>query len=186
MNIESYNSFYDFIAVWNGGLAIYGAIIAGFITIFAVSKVKKKSFFKFIDAVSPGVMIGQIIGRWGNFFNVEAYGYETSLPWRMGIATTGGTIYVHPTFLYESLWNLLGFIIINALYNKKRYNGQVFLMYMTWYGFGRMIIEGLRSDSLYMGEFRISQVIGLLAFASGLIMLIIFGIKKGEKNGKHN
>jgi phosphatidylglycerol:prolipoprotein diacylglycerol transferase len=118
-------------------------------------------------------MIGQILGRWGNFFNAEAFGSETTLPWRMGIRAPGESeaIYVHPTFLYESLWNLVGFILINIFYRKKKYNGQIVLMYITWYGFGRMFIEGLRTDSLYIGDFRISQVIAFLCFFFGLAIL---------------
>ena len=166
-----------------GGLAIYGALIAGFLTILAVAKVKKIKYQKFLDMVAPAAMLGQIIGRWGNFVNVEAYGSQTDLPWRMGILTSSGsTMYVHPTFLYESLWNLAGFIIINIVYKKKKYDGQIFLMYMTWYGFGRMFIEALRTDSLMVGVFRVSQLVGFVTFAVGTILLIVFGIRaRNEK-----
>ncbi|MGN1094922.1 MAG: prolipoprotein diacylglyceryl transferase, partial [Eubacteriales bacterium] len=135
-NLESFNSFYDVIAVWNGGIAIYGAIIAGGIAVFCVSKYKKHGFFAIADMLVPGVMLGQIIGRWGNFMNGEAFGSETSLPWRMGISnflTDYQTIYVHPTFLYESLWNLAGFILINIFYKKKRFNGEITMWYFSWY-----------------------------------------------------
>ena len=161
------------IAIWEGGLAIYGGIIAGAIALLCVSLYKKIKVLKAFDMVAPAVMIGQIMGRWGNFFNAEAYGSETTLPWRMGIRAPGEStaIFVHPTFLYESLWNLVGFILINLVYRKKRYHGQIFVMYITWYGFGRMFIEGLRTDSLYVGDFRISQVVAFLCFFFGLAIL---------------
>ncbi|MFA6948777.1 MAG: prolipoprotein diacylglyceryl transferase [Eubacteriales bacterium] len=178
-----YDSFYDVIAIWNGGLAIYGGVIAGAITTFVVAKIKKIKFTKMFDMISPGLMLGQAIGRWGNFMNAEAFGGETTLPWRMGIQNIYhiDTIYVHPTFLYESLWNLIGFFIINALYKKKRFDGQIFLMYATWYGFGRMFIEGLRTDSLYVGQFRISQLVAAASFIAGLILLIVFSRRASVK-----
>ena len=167
-----------------GGLAIYGAIIAGFLTILVFSRIKKIKFLKILDFVSPAVMIGQIIGRWGNFTNAEAFGYETQLPWRMGIHSSASSDpttlvemsvkYVHPTFLYESLWNLIGFLIINAIYKKKKFDGQIFFMYIAWYGLGRAFIEGLRTDSLMLGPIRISQLVGALAFFAGVVLLIVF------------
>ncbi len=161
------------IAIWEGGLAIYGGIIAGLIALVVVSHFKKIKLGKTLDMVAPAVMIAQAIGRWGNFFNAEAHGGPTTLPWRMGIRGSEfpTTVYVHPTFLYESLWNVLGFILINLFYKKKKYDGQIVVMYFTWYGFGRMLIEGLRTDSLYVGSFRISQVIGFLCFFFGACFL---------------
>ena len=200
-----YESFIDVIAIWNGGLAIYGGIIFGGITILVVAKVKKmssKRLLKIIDAVSPGVMIAQAIGRWGNFFNGEAYGAPTSLPWRMcsdkfanrlyniGLIDRDtayqmfeGTLGVHPTFLYESLWNILGFILINIVYKKKRFDGQIMLMYISWYGFGRMFIELLRTDSLTNGGgIRVSSLVGLLSFVIAGSLLLYFFIKnKGKR-----
>ncbi len=183
MSLEDYDSFWEMIAIWEGGLAIYGAIIAGAITICVVCRHKKIKPLKMLDAVSPAVMIGQILGRWGNFFNGEAYGGEVaedSILYfiRMGISPHNisgvrGMAYVHPTFLYESLWNLLGFIIINFLYKKKKFDGQALLMYLTWYGFGRMLIEGLRTDSLMLGVFRVSQVLGFACFVIGALLLIV-------------
>jgi len=166
------------VAIWEGGLAIYGGIIAGGITLAVVSLIKKIKVGKAFDMVAPAVMLGQLIGRWGNFCNAEAYGRETTLPWRMGIRALGSneTIFVHPTFLYESLWNLLGFILINLYYKRKKFDGQIFFMYITWYGFGRMLIEGLRTDSLYVGDFRISQVIGFLCFFFGSAILVAMSI----------
>ncbi len=182
--LDEYDSFYEMIAVWNGGLAIYGGIFGGILGIFIVSKWKKLKFTKTLDCIAPGVMIGQLLGRWGNFFNGEAYGEtpaEDSLLYfmRMGLRHEGWAreFFYQPTFLYESLWNLTGFLIINAIYKKKKFDGQIVLMYMTWYGFGRMLIEGLRTDSLYVGPFRISQVIGFVCFAAGLFALIFFSIR---------
>ncbi len=176
-SLEHYSSFWDVFKIWEGGLAIYGGIIGGAIAVIIMAKVKKIHFFSLADMISPAIMIGQILGRWGNFFNVEAYGYETALPWRMGILRYGEWTYVHPTFLYESLWNLLGFVLINLFYGfqkdktHKQYEGQIFLMVFAWYGLGRMFIEGLRTDSLYVGPLRISQVVGLLCFLGGAGLL---------------
>ena len=162
-----------------GGLAIYGGIIGGILGIVIATRIKKINTIKLFDMAAPGVMIGQLLGRWGNFFNGEAFGEIVSEGHplyflRMGLISNNtyhdfGTtemVYVHPTFLYESLWNLTGFIIINALYKKKKFNGQVACMYLSWYGFGRMFIEGLRTDSLYLGNtgIRISQLVGLICF----------------------
>lgn len=179
----------NIVSIWNGGIAIYGAIIAGFLTIVVVSRKKKIPTWKMLDIVAPCVMIGQILGRWGNFMNAEAYGSETTLPWRMGIlkshdggATFYSEMYVHPTFLYESLWNLIGFIIIAAFYKKKKFNGQVCLFYFAWYGFGRMFIEGLRTDSLMLGSLRISQIVGGVTFIVATVLMIL-GYKKAKQEG---
>ncbi|MBR2371103.1 MAG: prolipoprotein diacylglyceryl transferase [Clostridia bacterium] len=177
-----YKSFYDVIAIWNGGLAIYGGIIAGALTIVVICRIKKINIFKAFDMAAPAVMIGQMLGRWGNFFNGEAYGYEVLAGsplyfLRMGlipnVESSFKMHYFHPTFLYESLWNLIGFIIINIFYKRKKFNGQIFYMYISWYGFGRMLIEGLRTDSLYIGPFRVSQVVGFLCFIIGTTMLVL-------------
>lgn len=177
-NGGNYKSFVDYIAIWRGGIAIYGAIIGGALAILGVSKIKKISTLKCYDMIAPGVMIGQILGRWGNFFNGEAYGStpaEGSLLYVMRMEVKHDT--AHPTFLYESVWNLIGFLIINALYRKKRFDGEVFLWYITWYGFGRMFIEGLRTDSLYAGGIRISQLVGALCFAVGAVLTLVFHIR---------
>lgn len=190
---SEFKNFLDVIAIWSGGLAIYGAVIAGAITIAVVCRIKKISTLKVLDFAAPAVMIGQIIGRWGNFFNGEAYGItvaeESPLYFlRMGISPhvfedIKGLAYVHPTFLYESLWNLLGFAIIHFLYKKKKFDGQIVLMYITWYGFGRMLIEGLRIDSLYIGVFRVSQVIGFVCFVAGAVALI-YNLTKAYRKKK--
>ena len=187
-----YDGFLDAIAIWKGGIAIYGAIIGGAIGVVLVSKFKKydkTKLLKVCDMVSPGVMLGQIIGRWGNFVNGEAHGVETSKDFflRMGLMGAADTefvnkpTYYHPTFLYESLWNMLGFVLINLFYRKKKYNGQVLLAYLAWYGFGRMFIEGLRTDSLYIGVFRVSQVVGFLCFAICTTLLVYFLVREKRK-----
>ena len=140
----------------------------------------------FLDMLAPAVMLGQILGSWGNFCNGEAFGYETTLPWGMElthIAASGAEKYigiVHPTFLYESLWNLVGFVLINLLYRKRKFDGQIVLTYFAWYGFGRMFIEGLRTDSLYVGPFRISQVVGALTFIAATVAIIVLW-RKGKR-----
>ncbi len=176
--------FFEIFQIWNGGIAIYGAIIGGAISLLCVSLYKKIKWQKAFDMVCLGVMIGQIVGRWGNFFNGEAFGespVEGDFLYFMRMQLqheNWSTPYLcQPTFLYESVWNLVGFIIINLLYKKKKYDGQVFLMYITWYGLGRMMIEGLRTDSLMVGSFRISQVVAGLCFIVGTILLVIFAIR---------
>lgn len=186
-------SFAEIFQIWNGGLAIYGGIIGGILAIFGVCRYKKLNFLGMIDCIGPGVMIAQAIGRWGNFFNGEAYGgivEEGSALYflRMGLFPhdfhgVSGMAYVHPTFLYESLWNVIGFILINLFYKKKAFDGEIACWYLGWYGFGRMLIEGLRTDSLMVGPFRISQLVGLVCFA-GCTALIIFGRIYMYKKGK--
>ena len=129
---DSHYTIKQMFALRDGGLAIYGGIIAGALTALVVTKIKKLKFSKIADAIAPGVILAQSIGRWGNFMNGEAYGSFTDLPWRMGFTLPYGTIYVHPTFLYESLWNLLGFVLINIYYKKKKFNGEIALKCMTW------------------------------------------------------
>ena len=186
MSLDQYDSFWDVFDIRSGGLAIYGGILGGAIGVIIMARIKKISFLKLADMICPAVLIGQIIGRWGNFLNVEAYGSETTLPWRMGIFHGGEWTYVHPTFLYESLWNLVGFILINTFYgwktkkNYQKYDGQIFLMVFTWYGFGRMLIEGLRTDSLYVGPFRASQVLGGVFFLVGLGLLLYHHFTKTD------
>ena len=167
----------EILAVWEGGLAIYGGLIAGALTCLVYCRIRKLSFPAMLDVVSSGVFLGQSIGRWGNFFNREAFGAETGIFCRMGLTSPdGSTIFVHPTFLYESLWNLAGFFTL-ALFSRKgrRYDGQYILFYFFWYGLGRAWIEGLRTDSLYLGNtgIRVSQLLSiLLVLASGTLMLL--------------
>ena len=125
------------------------------------------------------MLIGQVLGRWGNFINMEAYGSATDLPWRMGISNTPlGYQEVHPTFLYESLWNLLGFILIASYAKKRKFKGQLTLMYFIWYGFGRFFIEGLRTDSLMFLGLRVSQMLAGLLFAAGVAAYIYLRLRQ--------
>ena len=184
-NENTYETIIDVFNIRQGGLAIYGGIIAGALTVLAVSFFKKISFFAFGDCVAPGVLLAQGIGRWGNFMNGEAFGGVTDSFIRMGLLnrnTYGRLMYVHPTFLYESLWNLLGVLLVYLFSKKigKKYDGQLILLTFGWYGLGRMFIEGLRSDSLYIGDtnLRVSQVLAAAIFIVCLGLLIFFAIKK--------
>ena len=187
--LDSYDSFLDFFKIWEGGLGIYGGIIGGAIALFVTCRVKKLKAALVFDAAAPGVMIAQAIGRWGNFFNGEAYGVEPkeSSPLyflRMTLKHDGwrNEIVVQPCFLYECVWNLLGFLLILLFRKKKRFNGQIFLEYLIWYGFGRFFIESQRADSLYIGAtgVRKSMLVGALCVIIGLGLLIA-GLVKTRK-----
>ncbi|MCR5457635.1 MAG: prolipoprotein diacylglyceryl transferase [Clostridiales bacterium] len=195
----NYNSFLEIIAIWNGGLAIYGGIIFGVITVIVVSKFKKQNFFKVFDCISPAVMMAQAIGRWGNFMNGEAFGgiVSESSPLyfiRMGIKNTltyetfgvSEMVYVHPTFLYESLWNVIGFVLINLFYKKKKYHGQILLAYLGWYGLGRAFIEMLRTDSLYIGSssIRVSSLVGAICVVIIVPLLIILNLEFNKRRDR--
>lgn len=194
LDTHKYENIIDVFAIWEGGLAIYGGIIAGCTALVLTAVYKKINPLKVMDAVGPGVMLAQAIGRWGNFMNGEAFGYEVAegsllYPFRMGLISdytnTGSAMhYYHPTFLYESLWNIVGFVFICLIYRKKKFNVQMALTYFAWYGFGRMFIEGLRTDSLYVGSFRISQVVGAVCFvaASSLMVAGFILSRKGKLN----
>ena len=196
--LDSYDSLYEMIAVWNGGLAIYGGVIGGVIAFTLVSRHKKKPLFKMYDCAAPGLILGQIIGRWGNFFNAEAYGIAESYDFfgaRWDISSfsqknplrmTIDGLTVHPTFLYESLWNLAGFVLMNVFFKKKAFDGEVLLWYLTWYGLGRCFIEGLRGDSLYVGNIRVSQLLAFVCFAAGLVAIIVLRIKAYNERKKEN
>jgi len=160
--------------IWEGGLAIYGGVIGAVIGIVVLCKVKKIKLPALLDLVALGFLIGQAIGRWGNFFNREAFGTETTHFLRMGLENlwTGEVQYVHPTFLYESLWNFAGFLLLHRLSKKHQYDGQIALGYAAWYGLGRAFIEGLRTDSLYWGPFRISQLLAAASFITALCVLL--------------
>ena len=172
----------DIFKIHEGGLAIYGGIIGGFIGGVIVAKVKKAKILPILVGGVLGFLIGQGIGRWGNFFNQEAFGTTTDLPWRM-VSENTGLVGVHPCFLYESLWCLLGFVLIHFLSKKfQKYPGQVLYAYLVWYGFERMIVEGLRTDSLMLPFWglRVSQVISALILIFGIIMLIVNRNKEDE------
>ena len=163
-------------AVWEGGLAIYGGVLAGALVILVFTKKRKISTLAFLDLFLTACILGQAIGRWGNFTNREAFGRPTEAFFRMGLTdASGSTIYVHPTFLYESLWNFAGFLLMNHTLSKaKKYDGQCFYLYCLWYGIGRAAIEGLRTDSLYIPgtAIRVSQLLSALLATFGLIMLL--------------
>ena len=160
--------------IWNGGLAIYGGVIGAIIGVTVLCKLKKIKLPAMLDLVLLGFLIGQSIGRWGNFMNREAFGAATDSFLRMGLynTLTGQTEYYHPTFLYESVWNLCGFVLLHFLSKRRKYDGQIALCYAAWYGLGRCIIEGLRMDSLYWGSFRVSQVLAGISCVAAVIVLI--------------
>lgn len=166
--------------IWNGGLAIYGGVIGAAIGVIIHCKIKKIKLPALLDLVALGFLIGQCIGRWGNFFNREAFGGITNSFLRMGLYNTftGVVEYHHPTFLYESLWNLAGFIGLHFLSKKRQYDGQIALGYVAWYGLGRAIIEGLRTDSLYLGSFRISQLLAAVTCFAAVAVLMIMTFRK--------
>ena len=161
-------------AIWEGGIAIYGSVIGAVIGVIVLCKVKKLKIATVLDVTLLGFFIGQILGRWGNFFNREAFGAATDSFFRMGLynTVTGSWEYYHPTFLYESVWNLIGFTLLHFLSKRRKYDGQIALGYAAWYGLGRCFIEGLRVDSLYWGPFRVSQVLaGLTCVIASAILL---------------
>ncbi len=189
--LEDFSSFKEVINIRGGGLAIYGGIIAGALAVFLVARYKKIPFLTIADCCTPGIILAQSIGRWGNFMNGEAYGYQTESFIRMGLQnintrydfSTSAMVFVHPTFLYESLWNLVGFVLINLFYKHRKYDGQVFIMVFGWYGLGRMWIEGLRTDSLMIfgDTVRVSQLLAIIIFIASVAALTYFFIKKPNK-----
>ena len=202
MKLEDFDTLGEVFNIRSGGLAIYGGIIAGTLTVMAICYFKKISFPAFGDCIVPALIMAQSIGRWGNFVNVEAYGSPTTNALRMCGTKIArelsyqnlidlnqynqileGTLGVHPTFFYESMWNLVGFILINIFYKKKQYDGQFILIIFGWYGLGRLWIEGLRTDSLYLfgSGIRVSQLLAGILFVVCTSMLIYFQIKKPKK-----
>lgn len=177
--------------IWEGGLAIYGGIIGGFITIIYQTKKQNIKISKLTDMIVPSLILAQAIGRWGNFFNQEAHGSIVSLEFLKkmhlpnfiikGMYINGN--YYHPTFLYESLWCLLGFILLIIVRKKytKRKDGTLTYIYLIWYGIGRFFIESIRTDSLYLGIFRISQIVSIIIIIIGIIG-IIYNRRKEVKN----
>ena len=194
----------DTFKIWEGGLAIYGGIIGGILAAFIVCKIEKLNFFNLLDMVSMSLLIGQGIGRWGNYANQEAFGSLTNKNWGMMSDTVAeyvsrnasyfgldnvdnvkqyiadNNLFVHPTFFYESVWCILGFFVLYIIMKKRRkFSGQLFLCYGVWYGFGRMVLEGLRSDSLYIGNtsIRVSQLLSAVLMLVSLVLLISLYIK---------
>ena len=165
--------------IWNGGIAIYGGVIGAVIGMAAISRFKKIKLTPVLDLILIAFLIGQAIGRWGNFMNREAFGAATDSFFRMGLfnTKTGNWEYYHPTFLYESLWNLCGFVLLHFLSKKRRYDGQMALCYAAWYGLGRCMIEGLRVDSLWWGPFRVSQLLAGITCIAAVSLLAYLHFK---------
>ena len=159
--------------IWNGGIAIYGGVLGAILGMAVMSRIKKVKFTAVLDLILLAFLIGQSIGRWGNFMNREAFGAATDSFFRMGLFNTRTNMveYYHPTFLYESLWNLCGFLLLHFLSKKRKYDGQIALSYAAWYGLGRCMIEGLRVDSLWWGPFRVSQVLAGISCIAALSVL---------------
>ncbi|BAQ60161.1 prolipoprotein diacylglyceryl transferase [Geminocystis sp. NIES-3708] len=174
----------DIIAIWQGGIAIHGAIIGGVIAALIFSKINHQSFWELTDVIAPSLILGQAIGRWGNFFNSEAFGIPTNVPWKLYIPPQNRPFeyidfnYFHPTFLYESLWNIGVFILLisiffwNIKHNNNLKNGTISLVYLIAYSLGRVWIEGFRTDSLMVGFLRIAQIVSLSAITFGIFGLI--------------
>lgn len=176
------NHLLDIFKVWEGGLAIHGGIIFGLIFIIIYTRKYKVNTFRMLDIIAVGLLIGQAIGRWGNFFNSEAHGPATTIEFLQGLHLPNfiiegmkiNGIYYHPTFLYESIWCLIGFILIFFL--RKRYYckiGQTTALYFIWYGIGRFLIESLRTDSLMFGNFKLAQIVSIILIIIGIIIYII-------------
>lgn len=181
-------SFKDFFSFRTGGLAIYGGIIGAILVGGLIAKFRKLKLTALLDVVAPCFLIGQAIGRWGNFFNQEAFGDNTDLAWGMISRTTmnyiaendniGGTVSayapVHPCFLYESIWCAVGFVILHFYLKHRKFDGEVFLMYIGWYGLGRFFIESLRTDSLYLANIRVSQLLAGTCVLVAVVLIIVF------------
>ena len=165
--------------IWNGGIAIYGGVLGAIVGTAVACRIKKVKLTAVLDIVLLGFLIGQCIGRWGNFFNREAFGAPTESFLRMGLYNihTGSWEYYHPTFLYESLWNLCGFLLLHFLSKRRQYDGQIALGYAAWYGLGRVWIEGLRMDSLYFGPFRVSQWLAGASCIAAVSVLLYLNFK---------
>ena len=190
------------LSVRDGGLAIYGGLIGALAVGLIMAKIKKVKLLPLLDLAGMGFLIGQTFGRWGNFFNHECFGSNTTLPWGMTspriaaalkanadsiLSSTGVTVDptmpVHPCFLYESLWCLIGFLILHFYYKHRKFDGEIFAMYVFWYGLGRFFIEGLRTDSLMVGHLRISQLVAALSVIAALIVLIAVRSKIKQDGG---
>lgn len=195
-NFDAYkNDLLSIFKIWEGGIAIYGAIIGGLIVIISQAKKRKENILKTTDIFMPGLIIAQAIGRWGNFFNGEAHGKMVTLEYLKNCHIPDfiiegmkiNEIYYEPTFLYESIWCLIGFIILIIIRKfSKRKTGLVTYTYCIWYGLGRYFIEGLRTDSLYLGTVRISQMVSIIIIIFGIIGIIITFIKENKRRSKEN
>ena len=192
-------TFADFLKIHDGGLAIYGGIIGAMIGAVISCKTRKLKFTDTVDLIAPCLFIGQAIGRWGNFFNQEAFGTNTTLPWGMYSEGSSTSTYsriiamnnpdlnpelpVHPCFLYEFIWCAIGFLILNCVIKRRKFRGQLILFYGMWYGLGRAFIEGLRTDSLMIGSLRVSQCLSIaVAIASAVWFFVLSA--KSKANGE--
>ncbi|MDN7308171.1 prolipoprotein diacylglyceryl transferase [Listeria monocytogenes] len=179
------NNLGEIVKIWHGGIAIYGALIGAVLTAIIFSRFKKISFWQLADVVAPSLIIAQAIGRWGNFMNQEAHGAETTRSFLESLHLPDFIInqmyidgaYYQPTFLYESLWNVLGFVILLIIRHTKIRRGELFLGYVIWYSFGRFFIEGMRTDSLMWGDFRVSQALSLLLIVLSIGIIIYRRLK---------
>ncbi|WP_268761774.1 prolipoprotein diacylglyceryl transferase [Carboxydothermus pertinax] len=169
-------------AIWHGGLAFHGGILTALLVGVVYTRIKKLSFWQLADLFAPSIILGQSIGRWGNYFNQEAYGYPTNLPWAMYIAGA----WRHPTFLYESLWDFGVFLYLWLNRKKQKYSGEIFLKYLLWYSVGRFIIEGFRMDSFWVGPFRLEQLLSVLLIIFSLWFMRVLGKRSevGERKNK--
>ncbi|MGC7133984.1 prolipoprotein diacylglyceryl transferase [Listeria ivanovii] len=179
------NNLGEIVKIWHGGIAIYGALIGAVLTAVIFSRIKKISFWQLADVIAPSLIIAQAIGRWGNFMNQEAHGAETTRTFLENLHLPEFIInqmyidgaYYQPTFLYESLWNVIGFIILLVIRRTKIRRGELFLSYVIWYSFGRFFIEGMRTDSLMWGDFRVSQVLSVLLIILSIGIIVYRRLK---------
>ena len=195
---------YDPISIFNlreGGLAIYGGIIGGIICAYLACKWRKMKLLPLLDLFASGMLVAQAIGRWGNFVNVEAFGRNTTAPWGMvsplitnyllyhqeRLAAMGMMVDphlpVHPTFLYESLWNLIGFLLIAWYIKRRKFDGEILIIYLGWYGLGRALLEGLRTDSLMIGSLRVSQMVAVLCVLASIALLAHIHLRIKKSGG---
>lgn len=189
-NPTKYNFVTMFTTIRDGGIAMYGGTIGAVVIGILMCKLRKVNFFAMVDLASLGFLIGQTLGRWGNFINQEAYGAQCPDNWLFAMTGSqiseemGRGVYVHPCFLYESVWCLLGFVFLHFYSKKLRtFDGEVALMYLIWYGTGRAVIEQLRTDSLYIGSFKVSQLVAIISAAAALVCFVIFKLKT-NRSGK--
>lgn len=181
-NLKLYSNFWDVFKIWEGGLAIHGGLVTGLIVVIMYCKKYNVRTVRMLDFIAPAVMLAQAIGRWGNFFNSEAHGAATTLAHLQDLhiprfiieGMNIGGVYYQPTFLYESLWCLIGFILILIIRRlKKTKVGHPFAIYLMWYGVGRFFIESMRTDSLMLGGFKVAQIVSVIMFIFGMFIIMI-------------
>lgn len=187
--------------IWEGGIGFYGGIIGAFVAGYFLCKWREVYILPMLDLAGPALLIAQAIGRWGNFVNMEAFGTNTDLPWGMTSRTIQNylsyhanqlgelgmnidpSMPVHPTFFYESAWNIIGFLIIGLwLVRHRKFDGQMFISYLIWYGAGRAVIEGMRTDSLMWGNIRVSQAVAVLCVIAGAVVMYLLYKRAGQKD----